>query len=141
MMRAMNTAEELATVARDGVEQDTVDAVAKLSGAYKYGWNTEIEMDYAPLGVNPDIVRLISSKNEEPQWMTDWRLQAFARWEKLEEPTWAMVHYPKIDFQSQYYYSVEGASIACWRRGAGGRTTCCGRCRVRFGFCRHDLSG
>ena len=105
MMRAMNTAEELATVARDGVEQDTVDAVAKLSGAYKYGWNTEIEMDYAPLGVNPDIVRLISSKNEEPQWMTDWRLQAFARWEKLEEPTWAMVHYPKIDFQSQYYYA------------------------------------
>jgi len=90
---------------KDGVDQDTVDAVAALSGAYKYGWETEIEMDYAPKGVNPDIVKLISSKNEEPQWMTDWRLDAFARWEKLEEPTWAMVNYPDIDFQDIYYYA------------------------------------
>jgi len=90
---------------KDGVDQDTVDAVAKLSGKYKYGWETEIEMDYAPKGVNPDIVKLISSKNEEPQWMTDWRLDAFARWEKLEEPTWAMVNYPDIDFQDIYYYA------------------------------------
>jgi Fe-S cluster assembly protein SufB len=91
--------------AKDGVDQETVEAVAKLSGKYKYGWETEIEMDYAPKGVNPDIVRLISSKNEEPEWMTDWRLQAFARWERMEEPEWAMVHYPKIDFQDQYYYA------------------------------------
>ena len=68
------------TDVKDGVDQDTVDAVAALSGAYKYGWETEIEMDYAPKGVNTDIVKLISSKNEEPLWMTDWRLQAFARW-------------------------------------------------------------
>ncbi|MBM1219043.1 Fe-S cluster assembly protein SufB [Ponticoccus sp. SC2-23] len=91
--------------AKDGVDQETVDAVAKLSGKYKYGWETEIEMDYAPKGVNPDIVRLISSKNEEPGWMTEWRLSAFDRWERMEEPEWAMVSYPKIDFQDQYYYA------------------------------------
>ena len=91
--------------AKDGVDQETVDAVAKLSGKYKYGWETEIEMDYAPKGVNTDIVRLISSKNEEPEWMTDWRLSAYARWERMEEPEWAMVSYPKIDFQDQYYYA------------------------------------
>ena len=90
---------------KDGVEQDTVDAVAALSGNYKYGWETEIEMEYAPKGVNPDIVRLISSKNKEPEWMTEWRLQAFARWENIEEPTWAMVNYPDIDFQDIYYYA------------------------------------
>ena len=90
---------------KDGVDQDTVDAVAALSGTYKYGWDTDIEMDYAPKGVNPDIVKLISSKNEEPQWMTDWRLDAFSRWENLVEPTWAMVDYPEIDFQDIFYYA------------------------------------
>jgi Fe-S cluster assembly protein SufB len=88
-----------------GVDQGTVDAVAKLSGKYKYGWNTEIEMDYAPIGVNPDIVRLISGKNGEPEWMTAWRLSAFERWTGLKEPKWAMVKYPEIDFQSIYYYA------------------------------------
>ncbi|MBU2360871.1 MAG: Fe-S cluster assembly protein SufB [Alphaproteobacteria bacterium] len=91
---------------KDGVDQETVDAVAQLSGAYKYGWNDdEIEMDYAPKGVNPDIVRLISSKNEEPQWMTDWRLSAFARWEGMEVPNWAMLKLADIDFQDLYYYA------------------------------------
>ena len=90
---------------KDGVDQDTVDAVAALSGTYKYGWNTEIEMDYAPKGVNTDIVKLISSKNNEPQWLLDWRLEAFARWENMSEPTWAMVDYPEIDFQDIYYYA------------------------------------
>ena len=83
---------------KEGVDQETVDAVKELSGTYKHGWNTEIEMDYAPKGVNPDIVRLISDKNNEPEWMTDWRLAALQRWEKMEEPTWAMVNYPDIDF-------------------------------------------
>ena len=90
---------------KDGVDEDTVEAVAKLSGKYKYGWDTDIEMDYAPKGLNEDIVRLISGKNEEPDWMTEWRLQAFRRWTGLEEPDWAMVDYPKIDFQDQYYYA------------------------------------
>ncbi|MBU2993171.1 Fe-S cluster assembly protein SufB [Octadecabacter sp. 1_MG-2023] len=90
---------------KDGVDQDTVDAVAALSGTYKYGWETDIETDYAPLGLSEDIVRLISEKNEEPEWMLDWRLAAYARWLKMEEPEWAMVDYPKIDFQDQYYYA------------------------------------
>ena len=90
---------------KDGVDQDTVDAVKSLSGTYKYGWDTEIEMEYAPKGVDADIVRLISGKNEEPEWMTQWRLEAFERWQKIEEPDWAMVDYPKIDYQDQYYYA------------------------------------
>jgi Fe-S cluster assembly protein SufB len=90
---------------REGVDRETVETVQSMAGKYKYGWATEIEMDYAPKGVNPDIVRLISEKNGEPEWMTDWRLKAFERWEKMEEPEWAMVHYPKIDYQEQYYYA------------------------------------
>ena len=90
---------------KEGVDQETVDAVREVGGAYKYGWDTAIEMEYAPKGVNPDIVRLISEKNDEPDWMTEWRLQAFARWEQMQEPDWAMVSYPKIDFQDQYYYA------------------------------------
>mmetsp|Transcript_1633 Transcript_1633/g.3138 ORF Transcript_1633/g.3138 Transcript_1633/m.3138 type:complete len:98 (+) Transcript_1633:63-356(+) len=86
---------------KEGVDQETVDAVKGLGGAYKYGWDTEIEMDYAPIGVNEDIVRLISEKNEEPEWMLDWRLQAFKRWKQMKEPEWAMVHYPAIDYQAQ----------------------------------------
>ncbi len=88
---------------KEGVEEQTVEAVRSLGEKYKYGWETEIEMEYAPKGVSPEIVRLISEKNEEPDWMTDWRLKAFERWSQMEEPTWAMVHYPEIDFQDQYY--------------------------------------
>ena len=94
-MTALDTVE-----VKEGVDQETVDAVKELSGNYKYGWETEIEMEFAPKGVNPDIVRLISKKNNEPEWMTEWRLSAFERWEKIEEPTWAMVNYPDI-----YYYA------------------------------------
>jgi Fe-S cluster assembly protein SufB len=90
---------------REGVDRETVEAVASMAGKYKYGWETEIEMDYAPKGVNADIVRLISQKNGEPEWMTEWRLGAFERWTRMEEPTWAMVNYPKIDYQDQYYYA------------------------------------
>src|SRR6056297_1411622 len=93
------------TTVKEGVDQETVDAVREVGGAYKHGWNTDIEMDYAPKGLNPDIVRLISEKNEEPEWMTDWRLQAYERWLQKDEPTWAMVDYPEIDFQDQYYYA------------------------------------
>ena len=90
---------------KDGVEQDTVDAVQALAGTYKYGWDTDIEMEYAPKGLSEDIVRLISSKNDEPEWMLDWRLEAYRRWLTMEEPNWAMVEYPEIDFQDQYYYA------------------------------------
>ena len=90
---------------KDGVDAETVEAVKALSGTYKYWWNTEIEMDYAPKGLSEDIVRLISSKNDEPEWMLEWRLAAYRRWLELKEPDWAMVDYPTIDFQDQYYYA------------------------------------
>ena len=90
---------------KDGVDAETVEAVKALSGNYKYGWNTEIEMEYAPKGLSEDIVRLISSKNDEPEWMLEWRLAAYRRWLELKEPDWAMVDYPTIDFQDQYYYA------------------------------------
>jgi len=89
---------------RDGVDRETVETVQSM-GAYKYGWETEIETEYAPKGLNEDIVRLISEKNGEPDWMLDWRLAAFRRWQGMEEPRWAMLHYPEIDYQDQYYYA------------------------------------
>ena len=92
-------------IVKDGIDQETVEAVREVGGAYKHGWETEIEMEYAPKGLNEDIIRLISEKNQEPGWMTDWRLAAFARWQKLGEPQWAMVNYPEINFQDQYYYA------------------------------------
>ncbi|MGR3466403.1 MAG: Fe-S cluster assembly protein SufB, partial [Shimia sp.] len=91
--------------AKEGVERETVEKVAALSGTYKHGWNTDIEMDYAPKGLSEDIVTLISGKNEEPEWMTEWRLAAYRRWLEMREPDWAMVDYPEIDFQDQYYYA------------------------------------
>jgi len=91
--------------AKDGVDQETVDAVHSVGEKYKYGFETEIETDFAPKGLTEEIVRLISSKNDEPAWMLDWRLAAFARWQAMEEPDWAMIDYPKINFQDIYYYA------------------------------------
>jgi len=91
--------------AKDGVEEETVEAVKTLAGTYKHGWETDVEMEFAPIGVNHDIVRLISEKNEEPEWMLEWRLAAFDRWLKMVEPNWAMVEYPEINFQDIYYYA------------------------------------
>jgi Fe-S cluster assembly protein SufB len=95
----------LETEVRDGVDRETVEAVQAMAGKYKYGWETEIEMDYAPKGLSEDIVRLISAKNDEPEWMLDWRLAAYRRWLKMTEPSWAMVNYPAIDYQDQYYFA------------------------------------
>ena len=89
---------------REGVDRETVETVASM-GSYKYGWDTDIEMEYAPKGLNEDIVRLISQRNDEPEWMTEWRLAAFRRWQGMEEPRWAMLNYPEIDYQDQYYYA------------------------------------
>ncbi|MFN6976757.1 MAG: Fe-S cluster assembly protein SufB, partial [Gemmobacter sp.] len=90
---------------RDGVDRATIETVEAMSGTYKHGWSTDIEMDFAPKGLNEDIVRLISEKNGEPGWLLDWRLAAYQRWVKMTEPTWAMVSYPAIDYQDQYYYA------------------------------------
>jgi Fe-S cluster assembly protein SufB len=90
---------------RDGVDRETIETVQAMAGKYKYGWETEIEMDFAPKGLSEDIVRLISEKNGEPEWLLEWRLAAYRRWLQMEEPTWAMVNYPAIDYQDQYYYA------------------------------------
>ena len=73
---------------------------------YKYGFVTEIEADTAPPGLSEDIVRLISTKKGEPEWMLEWRLKALRHWFTMKEPTWANVHYPPIDYQAIRYYSA-----------------------------------
>ncbi|MBE7183742.1 MAG: Fe-S cluster assembly protein SufB [Methylobacterium mesophilicum] len=87
--------------------QDTIDRVRKIDvDQYKYGFSTEIETDKLPKGLNEETIRLISAKKGEPEWMLEWRLDAFRRWLTLEEPTWARVAYPKIDFQDIHYYAA-----------------------------------
>ena len=87
--------------------QKTIDQVRQIDvDQYKYGFSTDIESDKAPIGLNEDIVRFISAKKNEPQWMLDWRLEAFARWKTMREPTWARVNYPEIDMQQIYFYSA-----------------------------------
>ena len=76
------------------------------SKEYEHGWSVDYETDEAAVGLNEGIVRWISAKKEEPQWLLDWRLKAFKTWEAMTEPTWSNVHYPKIDFQSVKYYSA-----------------------------------
>ncbi len=76
------------------------------SKEYEHGWSVDFEADEAPLGINEDIVRFISAKKEEPEWMLEWRLKAFRMWLKMSEPKWANVHYPKVDFQGIKYYSA-----------------------------------
>jgi Fe-S cluster assembly protein SufB len=88
-------------------EVETIERVKEIDvDKYKYGFTTEIESDRAPKGLNEDTVRFISAKKNEPDWLLDWRLAAYRRWVGLTEPTWAKVHYPKIDFQDLYYYSA-----------------------------------
>ena len=76
------------------------------TGEYKYGWSSDIESELAPKGLTEDTIRLISSKKGEPEWMLEWRLKAFELWKKMEEPEWAHVKYPKIDFQDLHYYAA-----------------------------------
>jgi Fe-S cluster assembly protein SufB len=86
---------------------ETVDQVKDLTAEkYKYGFSTDIEMDMAPKGLNEDIVRFISAKKEEPEWMLEWRLKAFRHWQTMEAPNWAKVGYPEIDYQDIYYYAA-----------------------------------
>ncbi len=73
---------------------------------YEYGFYTDIESDTFPIGLNEDVVRAISKKKEEPEWMTDWRIESYRAWEKMKEPKWANVRYQKPDFQAISYYSA-----------------------------------
>jgi len=87
--------------------QETVEKVRRIDvDQYKYGFVTDIESEKAPKGLSEDTVRFISAKKSEPQWMLDWRLEAYKRWQTMREPTWARVDYPKIDYQNAYYYSA-----------------------------------
>ena len=86
---------------------ETVEQVRRIDvDQYKYGFVTDIESEKAPKGLSEDTVRFISAKKSEPQWMLDWRLEAYKRWLTMREPTWARVDYPKIDYQNAYYYSA-----------------------------------
>ena len=92
---------------KENIDHDTVDKVLALDVAqYKYGFETLIESDRAPIGLSEDTVRYISGKKNEPEWMLAWRLEAYRRWLTMEEPTWARVHYPKIDFADMYFYAA-----------------------------------
>jgi Fe-S cluster assembly protein SufB len=128
---------------------------------YKWGFVTDIEADAIPRGLSEDVVRLISAKKNEPEWLLEWRLKAYRHWLTLKEPEWANVHYPKIDYQDIIYYSSPkpkgdapksldevdprapqdlrqarhpptGAGDACRRRR---------RCRFRQRFRCHHLQG
>ena len=93
--------------------KETVDQVKAIDvDQYKYGFETEVEVDKAPKGLNEDIVRLISAKKNEPAWMLEWRLDAFRRWLTMREPTWARVDYPEIDFQDIHYYAAPKKNAA-----------------------------
>ncbi|MFN8237479.1 MAG: Fe-S cluster assembly protein SufB [Chitinophagales bacterium] len=85
---------------QDEILEDVVNS------EYKYGFVTDIEQEFAPKGLTEDTVRFISAKKEEPEWMLEWRLKAFREWQKMTEPHWANVHFPKIDFQDIIYYSA-----------------------------------
>jgi Fe-S cluster assembly protein SufB len=89
------------------MDRGAVAAARALEGEkYKYGFVTALEQELAPPGLSEAIVRFISAKKDEPEWMLTWRLGAFQRWQNMEEPTWALVHYPPIDYQAARYYAA-----------------------------------
>src|SRR5262245_23787502 len=90
---------------------DTIDRLVR--SEYKYGFVTDLETDSAPPGLNEDIIRLISHKKNEPEWLRQWRLKAFRHWTTMQAPTWPKVHYPPVNFQDITYY------VAPKRRGDG----------------------
>ena len=73
---------------------------------YKYGFETLIESERSEKGLNEDTIKFISAKKKEPQWMLDWRLKSFAKWKTMQDPTWANINFPKIDYQNIYYFSA-----------------------------------
>ncbi len=89
--------------------KETIDKVKEVSSTYKYGFVTDLEAEKAPIGLNEDIVKFISHKKKEPKWLLEWRLKAYKKWLSMEAPNWAMVDFPKINFQDIYYYSAPKA--------------------------------
>ena len=87
--------------------QETVDRVRSIEvNAYRYGFVSPIQSDMAPKGLNEDTVRFISEKKDEPEWLLEWRLEAFRRWQTMEEPKWAQVNHPPINYQEIYYFAA-----------------------------------
>ncbi|HEY8577026.1 MAG TPA: Fe-S cluster assembly protein SufB [Devosia sp.] len=98
---------------KENIDRATVDSVRSLDvDKYKYGFETEIESEKAPKGLSEDTVRFISAKKNEPEWMLEWRLEAYRRFLTMTEPTWAKVHYPQIDLQDMYYYAAPKSTPA-----------------------------
>ena len=89
---------------------ETIETLEQATGKYKYGFVTDIESDKAPKGLNEDVIRFISAKKDEPEWMLEWRLKAFAVWQKMESPDWAKLDIPPIDYQDAYYYAAPKSS-------------------------------
>ncbi len=88
-------------------QAETVEQVRKVADEkYKYGFVSAIESDMAPKGLNEDIIRFISAKKQEPEWLLEWRLKAYAHWQTMPEPDWQKPHFPAIDYQDAYYYSA-----------------------------------
>lgn len=85
---------------------ETRGTVDQISGDYKYGFVTDIEVDRAPKGLSEEIVRFISAKKGEPEWLLEHRLKAYHHWLSMEDPDWAKIHHPEIDFQDAYYYAA-----------------------------------
>ena len=87
--------------------QETIDQVKQIDiDQYKYGFETQIEVDKAPKGLSEDIIRFISAKKQEPDWMLEWRLDAYRRWLTMQEPTWSRCQYPPVYFQDLHYYAA-----------------------------------
>jgi Fe-S cluster assembly protein SufB len=87
--------------------QETIDQVRLIDvDQYKYGFETEVEMEKAPKGLSEDVIRFISGKKGEPEWMLQWRFDAYKRWLTMKEPNWARVSYDKIDYNDIYYYAA-----------------------------------
>ena len=92
---------------KDGIEAETVEGVRSLEAdKYKYGFDSAIEQEFAPQGLNEDVIRFISAKKEEPEWLLEWRLEAYRRWLNLPEPDWAKVNYERPKYDELYYYAA-----------------------------------
>ena len=85
---------------------ETIAAVEDATGSYKYGFVTDIETEKAPKGLNEDVIRFISAKKDEPEWMLEWRLKAYRYWQKMPSPNWAKLNIAPIDYQDIYFYAA-----------------------------------
>src|SRR4028119_1608699 len=87
--------------------QETIEQVRSIDvDQYKYGFETVVEVEKAPKGLSEDVIRFISAKKGEPEWMLQWRLDAYKRWLTMTEPNWARVSYDKVDYNDIYYYAA-----------------------------------